>query len=162
MSEPESKSLANTLSKHKDMIKLYISIHSYGNVILYPWGYTKTSIEDHEQLQRCGEAAQAAMQSFKNRRYRVGSSANTLYVASGSSMDYARGDLKIKFSFTIELERYGKSGFMAPPSKIIEMGQEVCCGIDAMVRHVKRFYTLQDKLKPPRKLMHYTMRTIRK
>lgn len=166
LSEPEAKSLANTLRKFKNLIKLYISIHSFGNVILYPWCYTKKKIEDHEQLQRCGEAAKEAMRSFKDRHYRVGSSANTLYVASGSSMDYARGDLNIKFSFTIELERFGKSGFKAPTNKIIEIGQEVCCGIDAMVRHVKHFYTLQDSLKSvarmPRKLTKYSMKTIRK
>lgn len=50
LSEPESKSLAEVMTKYNGILKLYISVHSYGNCIMYPWGYTKKSVDDREDV----------------------------------------------------------------------------------------------------------------
>lgn len=36
---------------------LYVSYHSYGQYILYPWGYDKVVPEDYEDLDAAGNAA---------------------------------------------------------------------------------------------------------
>lgn len=46
LSEPESLCLANVMKKYEGIIKLYISVHSYGNVIMYPWSHTKKPTQD--------------------------------------------------------------------------------------------------------------------
>lgn len=50
LSEPESAALAAALHKHGKKIGLYISVHCYGNLIMYPWGFTKAPTSDSTEL----------------------------------------------------------------------------------------------------------------
>lgn len=50
LSEPESRALADTLEKYQGQIKLYISLHTFGNCIMYPWGYKCSPICDERVL----------------------------------------------------------------------------------------------------------------
>lgn len=43
-SEPEVKSVAKFLRKHKKRIKAYISIHAYAQMLLYPYSYKYATI----------------------------------------------------------------------------------------------------------------------
>lgn len=38
-SEPEAQALRNVLNEFKPNVKLYLSLHSHGKYVLYPWGY---------------------------------------------------------------------------------------------------------------------------
>lgn len=40
-SEPETMAIRRTLNKYKNAINVYLSFHSAGNWMLYPWGYDK-------------------------------------------------------------------------------------------------------------------------
>lgn len=64
---------------------------------------------------------------------------------TGCTTDYARGCHNIKFAYTIELEKGGKSGFIHSPQKIVEIGTELVTGIAAMVRFVNKYYKTQEK-----------------
>lgn len=59
---------------------------------------------------------------------------------NGSTTDYARGMHKVKYSYAIELPKFGKSGFEPRPSNIVEVGLETYAGISAMVKHVYNYY----------------------
>lgn len=37
-SEPETQALRNWFSANGDNVKLYLTFHSYGEMMLYPWG----------------------------------------------------------------------------------------------------------------------------
>lgn len=50
-SEPEVKSIVDFVKSHGN-IKAFISIHSYSQLLLYPYGYTSTPAPDHEELVR--------------------------------------------------------------------------------------------------------------
>lgn len=50
LSEPESESLANAIDKYARHIRLYISIHCFGNLIMYPWSYTFDVLPDVKDL----------------------------------------------------------------------------------------------------------------
>lgn len=45
-------------------------------------------------------------------------SGNTLYPAAGGSDDWAKGTMKIKYAYTIELRDNGRYGFVLPASYI--------------------------------------------
>lgn len=46
--------------------KLYVSYHSYGQYILYPWGYDKAVPPDHADLDRVGKkAAQVSIKLYR-------------------------------------------------------------------------------------------------
>ena len=40
-SEVENQNVRDFLSAHKDNIKYYVNLHSYSQLVLLPWGYTK-------------------------------------------------------------------------------------------------------------------------
>lgn len=59
---------------------------------------------------------------------------------SGSSTDYAAGQHNIKFSYCIELQKYGKSGFQPSKRHIIPIAEETLQGIKTMVEYVYEYY----------------------
>lgn len=50
LSEPETRALSAVMKQYEGVLKLYISVHSYGNYILYPWGFTKRSVKDRDVI----------------------------------------------------------------------------------------------------------------
>lgn len=40
-SEPETIIMRNIMESVKNRCKFYLTLHAYGNYMLYPWGYTK-------------------------------------------------------------------------------------------------------------------------
>lgn len=51
-SEPESKAVANFLRRHKDSVQLYLTIHSYSQMLLFPYSCTMDEAENHNDLVR--------------------------------------------------------------------------------------------------------------
>ena len=39
-SEPETQAIAGLIKRNKESIKAYVSVHSYGPVVGYPYGYS--------------------------------------------------------------------------------------------------------------------------
>ena len=63
---------------------MYLTIHSYGQYFLYPWGYEKLDTHDRHELHSMGKIGAKAIQRVNGRRYKVGSAAKMLYPASGN------------------------------------------------------------------------------
>ncbi|XP_076449272.1 carboxypeptidase B-like isoform X2 [Babylonia areolata] len=119
-SEPETRNLRSLLLRVGPRTALYLSMHSYGQLFLYPWGYdSRATLEDEPDLREVGQRFSEAMLQ-RNRWYEVGASAKVLYTAAGASDDYARGGAGIKYTFTVELSPIGTSryGFLLPPNHI--------------------------------------------
>ncbi|XP_046543642.1 carboxypeptidase B-like isoform X2 [Haliotis rubra] len=140
-SAPESTVLKDYLDTHNDTIVAYLSLHSFGRYILYPWGYSRdVTPPDATELERVAQAANSAMSPD----YTTGSSAKALYVAAGGSDDYAKGGSKIDFSYTIELppgmgSRYN---FAPPKSTITNFASEAWDGIKAMAKELAKVTTI--------------------
>lgn len=137
LSEPETKILAETLAKNQDRIKMYITLHSYSQLLLTPYGHDRVYPENWKALETVALAGVNAIYSLRGTLYRYGPSAVVLYPASGGSDDFAYLNAKIKFSYTVELPDTGEHGFLAPPREIIPVGQETSNGIAAMIEVVK-------------------------
>nr|XP_022915750.1 zinc carboxypeptidase A 1-like [Onthophagus taurus] len=158
LSEPETLALATIFKNLKDKLKLYVSLHAYGNLIMYPWGYKNTSPWDRYDLFRCGQLCKQAMSRCGvDRKFKVGNIAKFMYLTSGCSVDYARGGHDVKFSFTIELDKGGSTGFNPQPSKILEIGSELTNGIGAMVRYVHKYYAIRDGRRAHCNREHFVM-----
>ena len=50
-SEPESRAIRNFLLSSSEDFQLYLTFHSYGQYLLYPWGYDKLDTPDWRELQ---------------------------------------------------------------------------------------------------------------
>lgn len=56
-SEPESKAVANFLKNVKDRLASYLTFHSYGQLLVYPWAYKRGYADDAGDLQEAGDEA---------------------------------------------------------------------------------------------------------
>lgn len=49
-SEPETQAVADFLRKNKDSVQLYLTIHSYSQMLLFPYSCTLEEAENHRDL----------------------------------------------------------------------------------------------------------------
>lgn len=116
-SEPEVKSVAKFLRKHRKRIKAYISIHAYAQMLLYPYSYKYATIPNFNCVESAAQNAVSALYSAYGVRYRYGPASTTLYVSSGSSIDWAYKN-GIPYAFAFELRDTGFYGFLLPETLI--------------------------------------------
>lgn len=100
-SEAETKIVRNVMKKYRDKIKLYLTLHSYGQLILYPWGWTSRATKNRDKVHSLGTKAERAMVRAGAEPFEVKCAAE-LYLTSGSSLDYAY-KTGIPYSYAIEL-----------------------------------------------------------
>ncbi|KAG8520978.1 Carboxypeptidase O [Galemys pyrenaicus] len=112
VSEPETKAVSSFIESKKEDILCFLTIHSHGQLILTPYGYTKNKSSNHEELIQVGQKAANALKAKHGTNYKVGSNAT-----SGSSRDWAQ-DIGIRFSYTFELRDTGTHGFVLPEDQI--------------------------------------------
>ncbi|XP_076580257.1 carboxypeptidase B2 [Chaetodon auriga] len=116
-SEPESQAVADFLRSHKDSVQLYLSMHSYSQMLLFPYSCTLDEADNHKDLLEMAKEAAEKIRRYYRNTYRYGAGAKTIYLAPGGSDDWAY-NLGIKYSFTFELQDRGRYGFLLPPSHI--------------------------------------------
>ncbi|RVE71339.1 hypothetical protein OJAV_G00050730 [Oryzias javanicus] len=132
-SESEVKAIVDFVVAHKN-IKAFISIHSYSQMLLYPYGYTSTPAKDEAELHSLAQKAITDLASLYGTRYRYGSIIDTIYQASGSTVDwtYEQG---IKYSYTFELRDTGYHGFLLPAKQIVPTAEETWLALMAIMEH---------------------------
>ncbi|KAL3273900.1 hypothetical protein HHI36_015324 [Cryptolaemus montrouzieri] len=135
-SEPETTAVRNFISQPNIPWKAYLSFHSYGQYILYPWGFDSSVPADYRELDRVGQKAVAAIQQVGGPRYALGSSGKLLYPATGGSDDWAKGTMGIKYAYTLELRDNGRYGFVLPAHYIQPTAAEAYAAVRAIVSEV--------------------------
>ena len=81
-----------------DTTGLFISVHSYGQLVLFPWGWTQTAAPNHEALQTLGNKLGDTLGYYA---CQAGAS-GCLYQTDGTAEDWAYGHLGIP-AYTFEL-----------------------------------------------------------
>ncbi|CAG9865250.1 unnamed protein product [Phyllotreta striolata] len=140
-SEPETRvmrdfikgNLSQTLDRLPKKLAAYVSFHSYGQYILYPWGYMKVVPPDYLDLKLAADQAVEAIVRVGGPRYTAGSSAVTLYPAAGGSDDWAKAAIGAKYSYTIELGDNGRYGFLLPSKLIKQTSKEALAALRVIV-----------------------------
>lgn len=54
-SEPETRSMAEYIMRIKDRTAMFLSFHSYSQLVLTPWGWTEDLPEAYADMERRGE-----------------------------------------------------------------------------------------------------------
>ncbi|XP_061571651.1 carboxypeptidase B2 [Cololabis saira] len=134
-SEPESEAVANFLRRHKNSIQLYLSIHSYSQMLLFPYSCSHDEAENHSDLLEMVQQAAQNIRRYYRNVYKYGAGARTIYLAPGGSDDWAY-NLGIKYSFTFELQDRGRYGFLLPPSHITGACNEALLAVKTIAKKV--------------------------
>lgn len=133
---------------------MFLSFHSYSQLMLYPWSYTSEPAEDAELLKEIGDAAAAALERVHGTIYTVQSSfalckRNRMIISIGlniqiyflsfadehfgTSVDWTYGVANIRASLTYEFRDTGDYGFVLPADQIIENAEEVLASMVVLV-----------------------------
>ncbi|NXX83072.1 CBPA2 Carboxypeptidase, partial [Urocolius indicus] len=134
-SEVEVKSIVNFIKNHGN-IQAFLTLHSYSQLLMYPYGYKCTEPADSAELDALGKAAARSIQSLYGTTFTVGSICTTIYQASGNSIDWSY-DFGIKYSFAFELRDTGRYGFLLPANQIIPTAEETWLGLTTIMEHVR-------------------------
>ncbi|XP_063067991.1 carboxypeptidase O-like [Engraulis encrasicolus] len=135
LSEIEARAVTNFVSAKSKDILCFLTIHSYGQLILVPYGNPELTADNYEELMSVGRAAAKAIKAVHNMNYTVGTSPDVLYPNSGSSRDWARY-IGIPFSFTFELRDDGTFGFKLPECEIQPACEEAYAGVHSIISYV--------------------------
>ncbi|KAM9286944.1 carboxypeptidase O [Morus bassanus] len=138
-SEPETRAVAQFIERKKSDILCYLTIHSYGQYILTPYGSTTKPPSNSEELMHVAEKAAAALMGKYGTSYEVGSTSLILYSNSGSSRDWAHM-IGIPFSYTFELRDKGTYGFVLPPDQIQPTCEETMLAVTTIIDYVDQKY----------------------
>ncbi|XP_055608876.1 zinc carboxypeptidase A 1-like [Uranotaenia lowii] len=138
-SEIETKTLSDYISSLKGKLQMYVSFHSFSQLLLFPYGHTSDRPSNYEDL---NEIAKATVNSLANRYgtwYKYGSVYDTIYPVSGGSSEWAYGVQDIKIVYTYELRpAHGWAGFVLPPEQIVPTGEETLDSLVTMVQETDR------------------------
>lgn len=139
-SEIEVLSLSNYIASIKHKIQLYISLHSFGQIVMYPYGFTDQLPDNAKDLEQVMNVSVAAIAKRYNTKYIGGSIAERLPYASGSSIDWAYGTQGIRMAFVFELRPQSGSfsRFVLSPKQIIPTSQELLDALIPMTAEVQK------------------------
>uniref|UniRef100_A0A182QXZ6 Zinc carboxypeptidase A 1 n=1 Tax=Anopheles farauti TaxID=69004 RepID=A0A182QXZ6_9DIPT len=133
-SEIETQNIMNYFVSVKEKVHAYLSFHSYGQYILFPYGHQNAEYSDnYYDWMEMGEAAAIAIYNRYGTPYTFGTTADVLYIASGSSPDWAHGVHGTPVAVTFEFRDNGYHGFILPPDQIIPNAIEVLDGLVAFI-----------------------------
>jgi len=142
-SELEIKAVQSALNAKLGNWDAYLTLHTYGQWIFTPWGYTFTLPSDYDEMLRVAQVGANAIQQTNGNKWVLGSSTVIFGgPSSGGSEDWAKGVANIKYSYCFELRpgQYGTDsyyGFALPADRIPLAGEETYQGIKSMLVSIK-------------------------
>jgi len=124
-SEVENRNVRDFIWERKDKIKFFNTIHSYGEMVLLPWGFTREQPPNYAAMEVVAQLAADEIYAVHGKIYKVDCVPCLFDIASGSSLDWALGTAGIPYSFGMELRDSGIYGHILPPDQIIPTGEEI-------------------------------------
>ncbi|XP_022838055.1 carboxypeptidase B-like [Spodoptera litura] len=116
-SEPETQMVRNVMMDNAKRMKLYVSLHSYGQYLVYPWGYTGEYLpKQWKKLDNMAKSVSDAVERAGGQPFKV-LSAGKWYPAAGGSDDFAFGAAGVPYSYTMELTEGHEFAF---PENLLE------------------------------------------
>ncbi|XP_065220170.1 carboxypeptidase B-like isoform X2 [Planococcus citri] len=121
-SELETRAVINFITGFPaNKFKGFLSFHTYGKYILYPYGYDHRMPKNFIKLFSVGQTAADKIFNVTEEKYKV-FTGSSLYLFPGNSIDWAYKVAKIPLSYLVELR--DNLSFDLPPSEIVPAGKE--------------------------------------
>ncbi|XP_061394965.1 carboxypeptidase B1-like [Musca vetustissima] len=139
-SEPETQVVRDIMRTYRGRLMWYLTLHSYGNYILLPWGHTNELPENFYEMMDVADAGAMAIVLTTGTSYTYGNTYKVIYPTSGDSSDYALAAINVPVSLCIEMPAGGFSGFDPPPRQIEGFVTETWIGVRAMAETVIEKY----------------------
>ncbi|XP_068618070.1 carboxypeptidase B-like [Battus philenor] len=136
-SEPEAVAIRDAIMNSRTAFKVFLSFHSYFELIIFPWGHIDDACPDYLNLLEGGAVMSRAIYESSGMIYKVGSTKDLTYSACGTSIDWSYTIANIPYSYMIEL-RSRRHKFRLPKDQIIETGKEIWSAVDKLMAYVDK------------------------
>ncbi|XP_017893176.1 zinc carboxypeptidase-like [Ceratina calcarata] len=136
-SDVETKSMSEYITSISNKFNSYISFHSYSQLLMFPYGHTKDHLENYNDELQIGKKTIEALAKRYGTQYKTGNVAETIYVASGSTVDWVKGTFHKPITYTYELRDTGRYGFLLPPEQIAPTSKETLDSLVALFKEAK-------------------------
>jgi hypothetical protein len=114
-------------------IAMHIAVHTFGNMLLYPLGWTANSpVPNWQEHQTLGDEIAAAINDFSGQSWIVGLLTDVLGLSYGNNADYGYIIGRAEMMFILEL----RGGFVLPADQMNEVAQETFIIYRMMGEHV--------------------------
>ncbi len=124
-SEPETQVMRDFFINHGN-VRAQVDIHSYSQLMLWPYGYTDDLPVDQDTYYEVGMAMQSLTHAVHGITYEAGPIFSTIYQAGGGSLDWTYNNLDIlSYCFELRPSEYDPDGFELPASEIIPNNEEI-------------------------------------
>jgi hypothetical protein len=130
--EPELQTFTSWVGDKTDRVVVHLDIHTYGQLVLHPLGYSFDPADDDSVFQEMGDVVAAGIFETTGATYTAAQGSSGLYVTSGSAKDWVYGEFGgVGFGWTIELRPVssGLGGFDPDPDQILPAGRELTEGV---------------------------------
>ncbi|KAM3719084.1 Zinc carboxypeptidase A [Dirofilaria immitis] len=137
-SEVETAGIRDFITYQIRDLKIYISLHSYGQLFLAPWGYTNDKPNNYYDQKQAASLAVEAIRNRTGAKYNYGTISELMYPASGTSIDYMQ-DKGVPYIYGIELrpeDAENNFGFTIPARFIEPTGEEMISALRTMTDYV--------------------------
>ncbi|XP_060520819.1 uncharacterized protein LOC132698642 [Cylas formicarius] len=145
-SEPSVEVMSKFIESIADTLVAYLDFHSFSQMLLLPYGHTTEPLDNYQKMKEIGEKAMEALSARYGTEYVVGNIAETIYVATGSSMDWVKGTFNTTIAYTYELRDKGSAGFILPADQIIPSGEETLDSIITIFEEYEKRKTTPSNL----------------
>lgn len=137
-SEPELQTFTSWVEPLMERVAIHLDIHTYGQLVLHPLGYSADPSPDDSLYQELGDVMAAGIFETTGASYRATQSSTGLYFTSGSAKDWAYGEYGTPLGWTIELRPIasGLAGFDPDPDQILPAGRELTEGVLRMAERM--------------------------
>ncbi|RKO83122.1 hypothetical protein BDK51DRAFT_25221, partial [Blyttiomyces helicus] len=134
------KSLGNVVS--------YIDFHSYSELFMYPYGWLSDVTNEVCQGGSPDASTQGpgatdavnAIQAVNGETFTSGDVCDTIYPASGNSIDYMYSEAGVTYAYAIELRPNANdasgNGFLLPADQILPAAKETWAGMQALWNYI--------------------------
>jgi carboxypeptidase A4 len=127
-----TKHVLATADAHPGGIKWFVDWHSYGQLVLLPYGHDcDARAYNHEYQMELGEGIVDTIEAVNGTQYIAGPNCETLYPITGGSADFVFDNADAEVSWLIELRPNGPDGggFILPPELILPTVTEMWEGV---------------------------------
>jgi len=131
-SEVETKAASDWLMALNPRPAAYADVHAYSQYWMFPYGYKEAKCESHDKLMDMSKEICDAIYEVHRKRFVYGDISTVIYVASGSTADWAYDAAEIPCSYAPELRDQGRYGFLLPEDQIKPVEEEMYAAFTTM------------------------------
>ncbi|KAK4005083.1 hypothetical protein OUZ56_006807 [Daphnia magna] len=135
-STEEASAMRDAILANSGRVVAAISIHSYSQLWMSPYGYQSVLPADYAEMYRVMTISVNALTATYGTQFQYGNIADTIYPASGGSVDWTYDAENVVYSYALELRDTGLYGFELPPRLILPTATETFNGLKAMAQEI--------------------------